>query len=330
MEATFIPGPERLSGRGHHWLNAMGRLKPGVSTAQAAAELTAILRRIDPDRNATGDVRMGVYPLWKSPNGAQAVLGPILLVLMGLVGVVLLITCANIANLLLSRAVARRREFAVRMSIGCSRGRLLRQITTETLILVALAAVAALIAQIWTAGLLVRMVPGKGLPIALATGTDARMLGFTAALATLSALLFGLAPALQASHTNVALTLKSDSAQGGVRHPWARNVLLVAQMSFTVLLLIAAGLFVRSVRNANAFDPGFRTDHMLLASIDLFSAGYDEAHGKDTLDRILADVRTLPGVTFASVARRVPLSLAGGSSSTSLREVEGYQPPKGA
>ncbi|HEU5450433.1 MAG TPA: ABC transporter permease [Terriglobales bacterium] len=327
MAETFIAGPNRLPNRGNQWLNTLARLKPGVTPAQAAEELSAIAQRIDRGPNAAQN-RVGVFPLWRSPRGAQAVLGPVLLVLMAVVGVILLITCANIANLLLSRAVARRREFAVRLSIGCSRMRLMRQMVTETMLLVTLAAAGALVAQRWTAGLLLRFIPPSDLPITLVTGLDLRILGFTAALALASALFFGIVPAWQAGRTELATALKNDSAQGGTRRAWLRNTLVVSQLALSLLLLISAGLFVRSLQQAKLFDPGFRADHLLLSQVDLFSAGYDKARGQQALERMLSGIRNLPGVESASMARRVPLSLAGGSSSSTI-EPEGYEAPKG-
>jgi macrolide transport system ATP-binding/permease protein len=161
----------------------------------------------------------------------------------------------------------------------------------------------------------------------LSTTLDLRTLAFTATVALVSALFFGIIPAWQAGRTDLALTLKSDSAQGGTRRGWMRSVLVVSQLALSLLLLISASLFIRSMQKAKLFDPGFRTERMLLASVDLFSAGYDKAHGQQALDRMLNDIRALPGVQSASIARRVPLSMGGSSSSSSL-DAEGYSPPK--
>ena len=328
MSEKFIAGPNRIGMRGNHWLNTLARLRRGVSPAQAASELTTIAGGIQRARGDAVDSRMGVFPLWKSPRGAQSMLGPVLLVLMGVAAVILLITCANVAHLLLARATARRREFAVRMSIGCSRIRLVRQLVTETLVLVSGAAAAAAAAQMWTSGLLAWFLPPNDLPVALSSHMDVRIMAFTAALALASALLFGVAPVLQASNTDLTGTLKSDSVQGGIGRTWMRKVLLVAQLALSLLLLISASLFLRSLQNARSFDPGFKTDNLLLTSLDLFSAGYDRQRGSQALESILTQVRALPGVQAASIARRVPLSLAGGSSSTTLTP-DGFQPAKG-
>ena len=329
MQMSFVvmPGDNRVPLRGNHWLDTLGRLKRGTTAEQAAAELTGAMTRIAIAQGSTADGKMDVSPLWRSTRGAQSVLGPVLLVLMAMVAIVLLITCANLANLLLSRASARRREFAVRLSLGCPRSRLVRQLFTEALVLVSVAAIAAMVAQRWTSGLLMWFVPPTDFPIALATPLDMRVALFAAAAALASALIFGVAPALQASRTDLAGFLKNDRGQVGRGGTRLRSALVVAQVAFSLLLLVSAGLFGRSLQNARLFDPGFKTDHVLLRSIDLFAAGYDKARGTQAISRILDDIRALPGVESVSLARRVPLGISTGSSSTSL-EPEGFAAPK--
>ena len=271
---------------------------------------------------------MAVVPLWRSPRGAQSVMGPVLLVLMGMVAIVLLLACTNLANLFLSRASARRREFALRLSLGCARGRLMRQLLTESLILVSVAALAALIAQVWTAGLLTSFVPPNNLPIGLVPSLDVRVTIFTAVVAFVTAVLVGMLPAFQAGRTDLAASIKGDAAQvAGGRRAWLRSSLVVSQIAFSMLLLVSAGLFIRSLGNVRLLDLGFRTDGVLLSSVDLFSAGYDRATGRQVLTRILDEIRALPGVESASLARRVPLGISTGSSSTTL-DPEGYEAPK--
>src|SRR5262249_8971384 len=157
---------------GVHWLEALGRLKPGATAAQAAVELTGATNQIAASQGTTADGHMNVVPLWRSTRAAPSGLRPPLLVLMRMVAIPRPITCANLANLLLSRASARRREFAVRLSLGCPRGRLVRQLLTEALLLVALAAIAAIVAQRWTSSLLMWFVPPTDLPISLVTPLD--------------------------------------------------------------------------------------------------------------------------------------------------------------
>jgi len=323
MADRVMAGASRTAMRENHWLDAFARLKVGATPGQASAELTALTEQLATAQGAASDIRVDVVPLWRSPRGAQSVLGPVLMVLMSVVAIVLLIACANLANLLLSRASARRREFALRLSLGCGRRRLIRQLLTEAFVLVSIAAAAAVVAQIWTAGLLTSFVPPNDLPIQLVPHLDARVVLFASAAALASALIFGLAPALQAGRTDLAAALKSDGAHTGARRSWLRSTLVVSQVAFSLLLLVSAALFLRSLDNARHFDTGFKTDHMLLASLDLFSAGYDPARGTQALDRMLTEIRALPGVQSASLARRVPLGITTGSSSSTL-EPEGY------
>jgi putative ABC transport system permease protein len=328
MSEKVMPGANRVPARNNHWLNALARLEPGVSAFRAAAELTEIMARIAAANGGDVNRHVTIVPLWRSPRGAQSVMGPVLLVLMGMVAIVLLLACTNLANLFLSRASARRREFALRLSLGCARGRLIRQLLTESLILVSVAALAALIAQIWTAGLLTSFVPPNNLPIGLAASLDLRVTIFPAVVAFVTAVLVGMLPALQAGRTDLAASIKGDAGQvAGGRRAWLRSSLVVSQIALSMLLLVSAGLFIRSLGNVRLLDLGFRTDGVLLSSVDLFSAGYDRATGRQVLTRILDEIRALPGVESASLARRVPLGISTGSSSTTL-EPEGYEAPK--
>jgi predicted permease len=328
MSEKVMPGANRVPQRGNHWLNALGRLEPGVTPSQAAAELTEIVRRIAVANGAEPDGRVNVVPFWRAPRGAQSVMGPILLVLMGMVAIVLLITCTNLANLWLSRASARRREFALRLSLGCHRRRLIRQLLTESVMLVSVAAVAAMLAQVWTGRLLMSFVPPNNLPIGVIAVVDLRVTIFTAVVAFASAVLVGLMPALQAGRTDLTVALKGEAGQAGGRRSWLRHSLVVSQLAMSLLLLVAAGLFMRSLDNVRLVDVGFRTDSVLLSSLDLFSAGIERAAGPQILTRILDDVRALPGVESASLARRVPLGISTGISSTTV-EPEGFVPSKG-
>ena len=327
MSEKVLPGANRVPLRNNHWLNALARLEPGVSMSQAAAELTEITSRIAVANGGDTNTRITVVPLWRSPRGAQSVMGPVLLVMMAMVAIVLLVACTNLANLWLSRATARRREFALRLSLGCHRGRLMRQLLTESVMLVSVAGVAALVAQTWTGGLLTALLPPNNMPIGLTFPLDVRVTVFTAVVAFATAVLVGLAPALQAGRTDLVTSLKGEADQAGHGRSWLRNTLVVSQMAFSLLLLVSAGLFMRSLDNVRLLDIGFRTDGVLLSSVDLFSAGYDSARGKQLLTRILDDIRALPGVESASLARRVPLGISTGSSSTTL-DPQGYVSPK--
>lgn len=326
MQPQVVDGGGRLDKRYDHWLQALARVKPGVTLEQAQAEVDAIaaaLRKEYPNSHIAAQVA----PLWRSPEGGARVLGQVLFVLSGVAFLVLLIACANIANLLLAQAVARRREIAVRLSLGASRARLLRQLLTESLALGLLGGLAGVYLASLCSGLILFFAPPTDLPIGLDVGLDARTLAFTFALSLLTALLFGLVPAIQTARADLAPTLKAEGVAigRGAGRGLLRGGLVVTQVALSLVLLVAAGLLIRSVRNATRIDAGFEPRAALLASVDLFGAGYDAARGRAFVAEALDRLRALPGVASASVSRRIPLGL-GGTSSSSI-EVLGYVPP---
>ena len=319
-----------FTSHGNHWLASLARLKPGVTVQQAQAEMDRInadLGREFPESNETKGTRLD--PLWRAQRGATQVLGPIIAVLMGVVALVLLIACANVANLLLARAVGRRREIAIRLSLGAGRARLLRQLLTESLLLAAMGGIGGLLVAYWTKDLFSVFIPPTDFPVSVEFHTDLRVLGFTAAVALVTGLLFGLVPALQATRPDVVPALKDESAgAGGARgKSRLRGALVVAQVSLSLVLLIAAGLFLRSLSNAQSVSPGFHPENMLIAGVDLFPNGYTPERGRIFYRQLVDRVSALPGVESASLARRVPLGLGGGTSSNSIT-VEGYEPAK--
>jgi putative ABC transport system permease protein len=202
-----------LENRGNAWLSALGRLASGVSPEGAQAELEGIARELAQEHPAVYASRTGmrVVPFWRSPRGAQASLAPVLFLLMGVVAMVLLLACANVANLLLARATSRRREVAVRVAVGAGRGRILRQLLTESVALSLLAGVVGLAIAYLTSDLLRALAPPTDLPIGLQLGIDDRVLGFTLLLAVLTGVGFGLVPALGASRSDVAAQLRDES-----------------------------------------------------------------------------------------------------------------------
>ena len=327
MQAQVMASGDRLSERGDRWLRAMGRLAPGVSRGQAQAELSTIAARLAREYHTEGAPReVAVFPVWNSPQGGGRLLTPVLLVLFVVSALVLLIACANVANLMLARATARGREVAVRVSLGASRGRLVRQLLTESVLLALLGGGAGVLVALWCSPLLRAFVPPTDFPIDLAVRLDGRALLFTVALSLVTGLLFGLAPALHASRPALASVLRDEAGSVAGRRGRLRHGLVVAQVALSMVLLVGAGLFLRSLRQAQAFDPGFRPDGVLLASFDLFAAGYDEARGVAFQERLLERVGALPGVTAVTTARRIPLSFGGSSSINGLR-IDGYTPP---
>lgn len=322
-------GAARLESRGNHWMDGLVKLKPGVSHAEAQAQLVVISKQLSEAYPETNRDMIGtLYPVWKAPYGATSIMGPVLLILSGVVGLVLLIACANVANLLLSRATARRKEIAIRISLGASRGQLVRQLLTESLLLAMMGGAVGIAFAYWSWDLLLSFMPSVNLPVALTGNSmDWQTMGYTFALSLLTGLIFGLAPALEASRRDVVSALKDETAgiAGGGKGR-LRNGLVVAQVSLSLLLLVSAGLLLRSLFNANSIQTGFVTQGVWLGSLDLFPNGYTPEKGREFQKQLLERVSTLPGVQAASLARRVPLGFDG--SSTSSITVEGYEPPK--
>ncbi len=240
--------------------------------------------------------------------------------LMTVVGLVLLIACANVANLLLARATARRKEIAIRLSLGAGRGRLIRQLITESVLLSLLGGMVGLLIAVWGTGLLMAFKPPAPVPIEIDLGADWRVLGFTFGLSLLTGVLFGLAPALAASRPDLVASLK-DEAGGGISRGRLRGALVIAQVSLSLMLLICSGLFIRSLRNAGSVDPGFDADNLLVMSMDLRLQGYSETTGRNFSRQLLDRVRALPGVVSATMAEYLPLGLDGARRGITI---EGY------
>jgi predicted permease len=327
MQGAVLPG-NRLIARGDAWLRVFGRLTPGATISRVESDLNQIaatLATAHPDVNTNRGV--SVYPLWQDPGSPAAILGPIFLVLLGVVGVVLVIVCANLASLLLARAAGRQREVAVRMALGASRMRVVRQLFTESALLAIIGGALGLAFAIWSSQLLGVFIPPTPQPINSAVELTARLPLFAVGLALLTTILFGLAPALQTSRPDVVPALKETrGAIGGRRRAWLRNTLVVGQVALSVLLIVAAGLFVQTLRQARHADVGFDLENGLLASIDVQTAGYDKPRGIAFFKQLLRDVEAVPGVVSAGLARDIPLKLGNGSDTSG--EIEGYQPAK--
>ncbi|MGD0545875.1 MAG: ABC transporter permease [Candidatus Acidiferrales bacterium] len=311
----------------HHtfWLLVFGRLKPGVSLAKAQAEMTL---RLKPEAKNYPEEHKGkdtvvAYPLWRNPWGLNSFLSTLLPMLMIIAGLVLLLACANVANLMLVRSVARRREIAIRMSLGASRWRLVRQLLVESLMLALAGGGVALLITFWTAGSLMKFMPDTDFPLGLPIGTDRTVMFATLAIALLTGIIFGILPALRSSGVAPISVLKEDagSASGTLRKARLAGGLVVAQISLSLLLLICAGLFIRSVRSAQQIYPGFNSHNVWIASYDLFTAGYSERTGAAFDRQLVANLEALPGVQSVSLSDRVPLGFSG--SSTSVKP-EGY------
>ena len=320
-------GGDRLTQRGNGWMQAIVRLKPGVSQAQADAEAASIMAQLEREHPQFNDGRrLRIVQTWEAPFGAATVLTPVLAVLTILVALVLVIACANVANLLLSRAVSRRREVAVRLSLGASRARLVRQLLTESLMLSFAAGVAGVVMAYWTMDVIMAFVPPVDLPLDLGLRMDGMTLVFAIAVSAITGVLFGLAPALQASSPQMINALKEEgrSGSGGRTTGRLRGALVVSQVAVCLVLLVGAALFLRSFIAAQTLSPGFDADRLVTASMDMFPSGYTGERYRDFQRRALDAVAALPGVESAAFGSRIPIGF-GGNSSTTV-SIDGYQP----
>ncbi|HLL74582.1 MAG TPA: ABC transporter permease [Pyrinomonadaceae bacterium] len=309
---------QQAANRGSHYLQVVARMKPNVSVGQAQAEMTAIaarLRQQYPEQNA--DLGATVVPLQEHLVGD---IRPALLVLLGAVGFVLLVACANVANLLLARAAVRQKEIAVRIALGASRLRLVRQFLTESVLLAALGGAVGLLLAVWGVGLLKTFIP-ENISQVRSIALDARVLGFTLLVSLLTGLVFGLAPALQASKFNLNETLKEggrDSAQGS-RGNRVRAALVVAEVAVSLVLLIGAGLLMNSFMRLRSVDPGFSADNLLTMSVVLPRNKYPDSQRRAAFyDEMVSRVEALPGVKSAAVTNWIPLVRQGDSTGFSI------------
>jgi putative ABC transport system permease protein len=320
--------PDLLSRRGSRWLSMIGRLKPGVAAEQAQAAMTTIaagLEQAYPEDNRNRIAAL--FPVNKVDPQAYPQLISVAGLLLAVVAIVLLIACANVANLLLARASGRRREIAVRLAMGATRSRLVRQLLTESLLLSLAGGVVGLLVALWTIDVLKSATPTTGIfSFTLDYRLDGRVLAFTFLLSLATGVVFGLAPALQASRPDLVPALKDEAsaAAQGRRRFSLRNVLVVAQVALSIVLLIGAGLFLRSLNNAQAIDPGFNADKILDAQLNINLLRYTKAQGQEFYRRVVERIEALPGVESASLARAVPMS---GSSRTSSFLIQGREGP---
>jgi putative ABC transport system permease protein len=333
MQAQANPGYDFLKDANANWLLLMGRLKPGISLAQADAATNSLGKQIFRElyaSHAPADEYRGLLeqkiPVMAGGKGFSRMrhdFSEPLLMLMGIVGLVLLICCANVANLQLVRAAGRRREINLRLAIGAARGRLLRQLLTESLLMSLAGGVLALIFAVWASGLLLRLVANDG-SLLLDTHLDGRVLLFTAAVAMFAGLLFGLVPAWQSTRDDLVANLRESTAgqSRGSSHIFGK-LLIVAQVVFSMILLVAAGLFLRSLHNLETADVGYSRDGLLLAEVEFKMAGY---RGDDVMGlarRLLETLQQTPGIRQVTVSEN---GLFSGTDSNSDAPIEGYTP----
>lgn len=295
--------------RGSHQYQVMGRLKPDTSLAQAHEQMASIAANIErqyPKEQTGRSVRLTQYQEEVVQN-----VRPALLTLFAAVGCVLLIACANVANLLLARATGRRKEIAIRMALGASRWRLLRQLLTESVLLAVAGGVLGLLLAKWGVTALVALAAGL-LPRAQEVALDASVVGFTFALAVLTGLFFGLIPAWQSSKGDVQWALKESGNSGSSPRNWLRSVFVITEVAVALMLLIGAGLLIRSFARLQETETGLRTEHVLTASLNLPQAKYDKPETvSDFYQRLLENLAAQPGIEAAGAINLLPIAQYG-------------------
>jgi putative ABC transport system permease protein len=316
--------PRDLNNRGSHYLNVYARLKPGVTLARAQSDMAAIARRLS-----------GQYPNTNKRVGATVVelkdqivgnTGTALVILLSAAGCVLLIACANVANLLLAKAAGREREMAIRTALGAARGRLIRQMVTESVVLSLVGGALGLALAFFSMRLMVSLIPTG---LAAAPGIDGRLLGFNLAMSLFTGLVFGIVPALQTTGLGAAEKLKEGGRSGiGRSSRRFRDALVVAEVALAMTLLVSAGLLLQTLRNLRSIDAGFDSRKILTLTTRLPNPKYADANKRvNYFDAVLSRVRSLPGVTSAGFTSNLPFTARG---NTNGFRVEGVQFPAGA
>jgi macrolide transport system ATP-binding/permease protein len=328
MQAQIDVGDQWLTKRGVENIFVQGRLKSGVSTSQAQAALNLIaadLEREYPDINEGKRVILSPIGLMTGA-GRGMVVGFVSLLMAG-VGLVLLLACTNLANLLLARAAERRREIGVRLALGASRFQLVRQLLTESMLLAVGGGALGLLMAVWLVDMATGLKPPIDVPLAIELHIDYRVLIFTCLLTLATGLLFGILPALQATKTDLLSALKDESGFGNLKGSRLKNGLIVFQVAVSVVLLVGGGLMLRSLQNAQTVKLGFDPQNAIELSFDLRLQGYNESQGREFQKRLLERVRALPDVQGAGIADLVPVDLHFGRRSVFI---EGQLPERNA
>jgi predicted permease len=328
----FGRGRPAFDETGWGWLNMVARRAPGLSEAQAQVGLSVTFQQIVQEghhklfRRNPSEAAIHLEPGGKGFSRLRGQFENPLYLLMAVVALVLLIACANVANLLLARSSARRKEIALRLALGAGRLRLIRQLLTESTLLGLLGGALGFLFSIWSVRLLLGFLPADRLPLVLDTRAGARLLGFALLISIVTGVLFGLAPAIQATRPDVSLTDSPAHRRG--RGFELRKALVVSQVALSLLLLVGAGLFLRSLRNTAAIDAGLNTENVLLASMNPELNGYAPGHTENFYRQLVARLRDLPGVRSVGLSEAALLS--GEYSSVGLIVSGRPLPPRGA
>ncbi len=335
MQEQVISGRKWLEDYNASWLHVIARLKPGVTVENAAANLNLLLQQLVSgllkaklSKDDLDNLKAAKVPVSAGGGGFSDLRGDFqqpLLLMMVIVGLVLVIACVNVANLLLARASSRRKEFAVRVAIGAAPGRIVRQLLTESILLAFAGGALGLLLARWGTDALLKLSGNKELE----ASPDLRVFLFTAAVCLLTGVLFGLIPALRSRRVAVALTLKSGSQNGSSANAgWNWGKLLVTgQVAVSLLVLFVAGLLVHSLQNIRNVDLGYNREHLLVVSTDPLSAGYDNARTASFVNQLAEQIGNLPGVRAVTSSKN---GLFSGSESGNTIKVEGYTPKKDA
>ncbi len=337
MKPLMTPTWNDLENRQSLWVYTIARLKPGVSREQALASLRVLGRQIleseitlyasqgESFRKRYVEKAIVMEDVSRGQSDLREQFSKPLMVLMAMVGLVMLIACANVANLLLARAAARQKEIAVRLALGAGRARVIRQLLVESTTLALAGGAGGLAIAYWGGRVLLRFLPAEGASQALSTTPDLRVLLFTLGLSLATGILFGLAPALQSTRPAISPALKDQASNVSASAGQARlrMTLVAAQVALSLVLLVGAGLFARSLYNLKDVNPGFRADNLVSFSIDASLNGYSQPRMHELFRRLEDSLGVLPGVRAVATVEVPPLS---GDSSTNTVRVEGYEP----
>jgi predicted permease len=323
LQPVLQNGNNRLADRSSRFLQGTARLKPGVTLAQADAEMRALARNVSQEHGDDPVTAAAVRLMRERFSGVGFY--PMFSGLLGVTALVLLIACANVANLLLARATSRQKEVAIRLALGASRWRIVRQLLTESILLSLLGGVAGFLFAFWAKDFFMVFLPPTPQPSLWVVSMDWRVVVYAFVATMAAVLLFGLVPALRASRPDPGEALKAEGRGASATHSRLRGALVVVQVAFSVVALVCAGLFLRSLQSAEKIEPGFKDpSHLLLVGTDLNAAGLKPEEGQATADRLLERVRQLPGVAAASYSTMVPLGFGGHAYANT--KVEGYVP----
>ena len=331
MAAQLNTMPEwMLRDRHSRILMGLARPKPGVTAEQASAEVAALasqLAKLHADTNE--GVGAVLLPVWKAHSGAQSMLLAPLQILMAVCGVVLLIVCANVANLLLARATARQREFSVRLALGAGRGRLVRQLLTESLLLAMMGALGSAPLTMWTSQALGLLVPATNFPVVMDVTMNGDIFAFTMLLCVLVCVVSGMAPAFHTARTGLSGALNEGGRGGsaGSRSRNLRGLLVVSEVALALVAIIGAGLFARSFQLARQIYPGFDPSHVLVSNLGLTTAGYSVPDLKQFCFRLRQRLESQPGIVGVTYADYIPMGFDTGPWEE--LEMEGYQRRRG-